>query len=411
MKEAFSAPGKAFLAGGYLVLFPEHSAYVVALSARMHAVVEGHKADKMRITVKSPQFQGGEWVYEDDEMGGKNPFVEAVIKTVLAYLVPEEKSIVNVVIYSDNAYHSQNTERSDSFVYHDKPISEVPKTGLGSSAALTVVLTTVLLSYFSPTKLDLSCKSTLQLVHNLAQLAHCSAQGKIGSGFDVAAATMGSIVYKRFPPSLLTDVMQTKLDHSLVKSAIDQPWDVTMEPCSMPTGLSLLMGDVKGGSETPKMVSTVLKWKKDKPEESSEIWKSLDKSNMALINLLSKLNSLSTPTEYKWPLQGHLLQMSDMIKTIRRYLRLMSEKSGVPIEPPEQTRLLDACSSVPGVIGGVVPGAGGYDAICLVVLTDYVDQIIKSTQNDPNFKHVKWLDLREQNVGVKVEDPKMYPSE
>lgn len=410
MKEAFSAPGKAFLAGGYLVLFPEYSAYVVALSARMHAVVEGQKADKMTVTVKSPQFQGGEWVYADEQMDGKNPFVEAVIKSVLAYLAPEENSSLNVTIYSDNAYHSQSTDRSDSFIYHDKPISEVPKTGLGSSAALTVVLTTALLSYFSPTKLDLSSKATLQLVHNLAQLAHCSAQGKIGSGFDVAAATMGSIVYKRFPPSLLSDVMQTKLDHSLVKSTIDQPWDVTMEPCSMPTGLSLLMGDVKGGSETPKMVSTVLKWKKEKPEESSEIWKSLDKSNMALINLLSKLNSLSTPTEYKWPLQGHLLQMSDMIKTIRSYLRLMSEKSGVPIEPPEQTRLLDACSSVPGVIGGVVPGAGGYDAICLVVLTDYIDQIIKSTQNDPNFKHVQWLDLREQNVGVKSEDPKNYSS-
>ncbi|KAA8912366.1 hypothetical protein TRICI_003483 [Trichomonascus ciferrii] len=376
----------------------------------MHAVVEGQKSDKTRITVKSPQFQGGEWVFENDTMSGKNPFVEAVIKTVLAYLVPEEQSSVKVTIYSDNAYHSQSSERSDSFVYHDKPISEVPKTGLGSSAALTVVLTAALLSYFSPAKLDLSSKATLQLVHNLAQLAHCSAQGKIGSGFDVAAATMGSIVYKRFPPCLLADVMQTKLDPSLVKSTIDQPWDVTMEPCSMPTGLSLLMGDVKGGSETPKMVSTVLKWKKEKPEESSEIWKSLDKSNMALINLLSKLNSLSTPTEYKWPLQGHLLQMSDMIKTIRQYLRLMSEKSGVPIEPPEQTRLLDACSSVPGVIGGVVPGAGGYDAICLVVLTDYIDQIIKTTQNDPNFKHVQWLDLREQNVGVRTEDPNSYPS-
>ena len=34
----------------------------------------------------------------------------------------------------------------------------------------------------------------------------------------------------------------------------------------------------------------------------------------------------------------------------------MSKLSSVPIEPEEQTRLLDACSALPGVIGGGVPG-------------------------------------------------------
>ncbi len=46
----------------------------------------------------------------------------------------------------------------------------------------------------------------------------------------------------------------------------------------------------------------------------------------------------------------------------------MSQLSDVPIEPPEQTRLLDACSDLPGVIGGTVPGAGGYDALVLLVI-------------------------------------------
>ena len=46
----------------------------------------------------------------------------------------------------------------------------------------------------------------------------------------------------------------------------------------------------------------------------------------------------------------------------------MGEKSGVPIEPREQTELLDAVTqSVEGVAGGVVPGAGGYDAVVLLV--------------------------------------------
>jgi len=37
-------------------------------------------------------------------------------------------------------------------------------------------------------------------------------------------------------------------------------------------------------------------------------------------------------------------------------MRLMGEQSGVPIEPPEQTALLDACVAQAGVIGGGVPG-------------------------------------------------------
>ena len=41
-------------------------------------------------------------------------------------------------------------------------------------------------------------------------------------------------------------------------------------------------------------------------------------------------------------------------------MREMGTLSGVPIEPPEQTELLDACISQPGVIGGGVPGGNFY---------------------------------------------------
>jgi phosphomevalonate kinase len=45
----------------------------------------------------------------------------------------------------------------------------------------------------------------------------------------------------------------------------------------------------------------------------------------------------------------------------------MGDLAGVPIEPKEQTALLDRCIAIPGVICGGVPGAGGYDAIWLLV--------------------------------------------
>lgn len=70
---AFSAPGKALLAGGYLVLDPTYSAYVVALSARMHAVIQGKTttADKTTVVVRSPQFYNGIWTFESRFEGDK----------------------------------------------------------------------------------------------------------------------------------------------------------------------------------------------------------------------------------------------------------------------------------------------------------------------------------------------------
>jgi phosphomevalonate kinase len=41
---------------------------------------------------------------------------------------------------------------------------------------------------------------------------------------------------------------------------------------------------------------------------------------------------------------------------VRGKMREMGEASGVPIEPPQQTQLLDACTSLAGIIGGGVPG-------------------------------------------------------
>jgi phosphomevalonate kinase len=37
-------------------------------------------------------------------------------------------------------------------------------------------------------------------------------------------------------------------------------------------------------------------------------------------------------------------------------MRKMGEGASVPIEPPEQTKLLDVCVTQAGVIGGGIPG-------------------------------------------------------
>ena len=72
---------------------------------------------------------------------------------------------------------------------------EVAKTGLGSSAAMTTAVVAALLNYLGVVDLPLYSTNQkndkildLDLVHMIAQTAHCIAQGKVGSGFDVSSA-------------------------------------------------------------------------------------------------------------------------------------------------------------------------------------------------------------------------------
>jgi phosphomevalonate kinase len=176
----------------------------------------------------------------------------------------------------------------------------------------------------------------------------------------------------------------------------------------MPKGVRLVMCDVDCGSETPGMVKKVLAWRAEKTDEAEKIWKDLQKGNEALA---AELTRLATQEE------GDDAAKYDVLKQIidsnRALIRDMGDKSGVPIEPPQQKRLLDYCSNLDGVIGGVVPGAGGFDAI--VLLVEDKEAVIESLKTslaqykDPEaIGKVGVIGVREEMVGVKEEDLGLY---
>ena len=106
------------------------------------------------------------------------------------------------------------------------PISQVNKTGLGSSAALITSLTAALLVHFGVIAPESIVgdghEGSRRLAHNLAQFVHCLAQGKVGSGFDVSSAVFGSQVYTRFDPG----VIQPLLDGQVISTRKS----LTLEP-------------------------------------------------------------------------------------------------------------------------------------------------------------------------------------
>jgi phosphomevalonate kinase len=360
-----------------------------------------------------------------------NPFVETTLTYVLSYVSSVAPPVIKpaaITILADYDYYSQPVpdatnlppERGQRFIDFKVSLSEAHKTGLGSSAALVTALTAGLLLHYLPEgDFSLENENDKMILHNLAQTAHCAAQGKVGSGFDVASAVYGSSLYRRFSPSLLTDhgnPGSPGFAESIRSLVRDRQWDteILKAAVKVPPGIRLVMCDVDCGSQTPGMVKQVLAWRNREPEEAGMIWSELHRRNEALAAELTRLADVRTHDYGK---------LEKCIIDIRVLVREMSRLSGVPIEPEQQTQLLDACTAIDGVVGGVVPGAGGYDAIALLI-EDKDDvlsrlrhllagwEVAKGVEGStsPSIGKVKLLEVREEMEGIRTEDASMYGS-
>lgn len=63
-----------------------------------------------------------------------------------------------------------------------------------------------------------------------------------------------------------------------------------------------------------------------------------------------------------------LLRLRVYIHQSRNILKRLGKKTNVDIEPDSQTELADSTEALCGVIGAGVPGAGGHDAIFVLVI-------------------------------------------
>ncbi|XP_011621878.1 phosphomevalonate kinase, peroxisomal isoform X1 [Amborella trichopoda] len=299
-----------------------------------------------------------------------------------------------------------NMENSNGVGSGDESKPEVAKTGLGSSAAMTTAVVATLLHYLGAINISSSTRGIneedtidahLNLVHAVAQTAHCMAQGKVGSGFDVSAAVFGSQYYVRFSPEVLSPAQVMLKGSSLqdvMSDILKGKWDHERVQCSLPPLMTLVLGEPgTGGSSTPSMVGAVKRWQQSDPNKSLKIWSGLSEANSKLEILLNKLRRFAEEQweTYKMVLRGcsrHVSekwreQMADPCRCmiveallgaraamieIRSFMQQMGKAAGVPIEPESQTQLLDTTMSLEGVLLAGVPGAGGFDAIFAVTL-------------------------------------------
>lgn len=433
---AVSAPGKVLLAGGYLVTDRDYTGLVFGLDARINVVAQriptSQGVQLSEIVVESPQFVGGTWRYgyhlapEDGgitvtqlQIGSSydpNPFIETTLTYALTYIsrVAHQRPThsfkpARLTILADTDYYSAPTETATTavrpgagarFVPFGTTLKAAKKTGLGSSAALVTALTAALLShYLPPSRCDLSADSGRAVLHNLAQAAHCRAQGKVGSGFDVAAAVYGSCLYRRFSPAVLAAVPQPGqpgFSARLEEVVNGGPWDVEVrkDRVALPRGVAVRMVDVECGSQTVGMVKAVDAWRARDPAGSRALWDALQARNEELAGVLAA--------------DGRAGELPAALRASRELVRRMGAESGVLIEPESQTELIDALGGLEGVYGGVVPGAGGFDAVAILVRDDEetlkrVEEFLRGWSEKKEDSKVKLLRVKGELEGVRME--------
>ncbi|KAL2234634.1 phosphomevalonate kinase, peroxisomal [Sesamum indicum] len=486
-----SAPGKVLMTGGYLILERPNAGIVLSTNARFYAIVkplyEETKPESWAwawtdVKLTSPQM-ARESMYKlsikhlllecVSSSDSRNPFVEYALQYAIAatharFDKTKKEELqkllllgLDITILGCNEFYSYRNQiearglsltpeslaslppftsitfnAEESSGTKNKP--EVAKTGLGSSAAMTTAVVAALLHYLGVVNLPSvvnghlegnKVSEELDVVHIIAQTAHCIAQGKVGSGFDVSSAVYGSQRYVRFSPEVLSsaqDSVQGTSIEEAIGDVLKANWDHERTKFSLPPMMTLLLGEPgTGGSSTPSMVGAVKKWQKSDPQNSLETWKKLSEANSALemhLNTLSKLaeinydayrsaiNNCSMHTSEKWTevavepneteVVKALLGARDAMLVIRYNMRKMGEAAGIPIEPESQTQLLDTTMNTEGVLLAGVPGAGGFDAVFAITLGASSSNVIKVWSS----LNVLALLVREDPRGVCLEN-------
>lgn len=215
------------------------------------------------------------------------------------------------------------------------------------------------------------------------------------------------------------------------------PWDNLSLPFSLPRQFVVMVGDVASGASTPVMVSKLLQWRKENVEnKASVLWEQLVAGHTESSNLIRQLSErerqnpeifsravslLSPQPATSWGLITQennnaldedmrslislFLSIRERYESLRSVVRNISGLSSVPIEPTSLTPLLDATSSLPGVLISGCPGAGGEDAIFSIAIGESVVEKVEKLWREWNGNglNVCALNVNEGKGGVQLD--------
>lgn len=166
---------------------------------------------------------------------------------------------------------------------------------------------------------------------------------------------------------------------------------------SMPPGFLLLSLDVSAGTKSPGCSKKFLQWLESNQDSYKLLAKNYSVHSARWVHIvesliaaylsnqtkyISVLESLAFKPSFSWSslqsecscpqiaaLLSELVSCSSALRNTSKQLGALAD---LPIEPPVLSPLIDYLSSLNGVIWAGTTGAGGYDALSLIVLAERV---------------------------------------
>ena len=253
-----SAPGKLMLSGEWSILEKNVRCIVLAVEQRVFASIR--PSEKIKILLKDFNLETTAKISENslifEKQDDKLKFTQYAVNTVIKYL-----QALNIPIKS---FHLETWGEISKV--KNKETGLDMKVGFGSSAAAVVAIISALLQFHGIFSGSIQEK---EKVFKLSIIAHYLGQGKLGSGFDVAASTFGgAVIYRRFDPEWL----QENIDNLPMDAIINQEWPLLQHiPLKVPSDLLMIVGFTGTSASTRKLVKQMRIFKQDDPDSYFEI--------------------------------------------------------------------------------------------------------------------------------------------
>jgi len=351
-----TVPGKVLLLGGYAILYGYPGLSIAIYDKQKQGVttkIYKSTTGKFDSRIISRQFNMNLENPENMKINKNNKN-----KIVLTAYEVASRYLRNMNIDMSNNHYVY--EITNSYIF-GKPGE---KSGLGSSAAVTVSLISAVLETKRIRNKD--------IIHRLSQISHALATGKIGSGFDIATAVYGTNIYRRFDKKIMENItLENFMD------IMDEKWpNMKIIPYNFP--YKLLIFNVLGNrTSTIKSVSSAKKLLKKKPDTYMKLMKLQADTEKYVFNSIKNRNSI-TLRKYMNKVRKIQMEISNEVKVFN--------SNFTPIEPPEFTKIIDKVLGLNLAVAGRCPGGGGYDSIVFITTRNKTEMELR--QNVSKIKEI-----------------------
>ncbi len=332
-----SAPGKLMLSGEWSVL---EGAPCIVLAVDRRVYAKAKESPTMSVNLRDFNIKTKAWV-----RGGKVEFAKRderlvftghALETALNYLWEGG---------AKTKTFSLETSSDISAVRHR---GKKMKAGFGSSAAAVVAITGAVLKLHG---IGIETRQEKENLFKLGVIAHYKAQGKIGSGFDVAASTFGgALAYRRFDAKWLEAElgrlgMEGRGQGKGITEVVRKKWPgFAAHPVSVPEDFRLLVGFTGKSASTTELVKKVRIFREMKPRQYNAIIGALRRTTHKMVVALE---------------MGSHSQILKLIVENRALLKGLSDASAAGLETKEHAAMVEGAHKYGAA--AKFSGAGGGD--------------------------------------------------